>query len=124
MGMRIRGIIDYLHGVDPVYSTLTFAAWMIGVQRAISLLTSARNGSGPRLGLSGMSQPRTSRRFRVTSSSSALSSAFASVSMIGFGVALGANRPFQADTWNSGNPASTVVGTLASAGFRSAAAIA
>jgi hypothetical protein len=36
MGMRIS--IESLRGVDPVYSTLTFAAWMIGVQRAISLL--------------------------------------------------------------------------------------
>ena len=32
---------------------------MIGDQRAISLLTSARNGCGPRFGLSGISPPRT-----------------------------------------------------------------
>ncbi len=38
-------------------------------------LTRARNGAGPRCGLSGMSQPSVIRRLRVVSSSSALSSA-------------------------------------------------
>ena len=63
-------------------------------------------------------------RLRVPSSSSALSSASVSLSRIGFGVPLGANRAFQADAWNSGRPASLVVGTFGSAGLRSADAIA
>src|ERR1700730_7646328 len=110
---------ECLRRLDPVYSILTLAAWMIGVQRAISLLTKARNGCGPRFPLSGISQPRTNRRLRVASSSSALSSASTSLSRIGFGVALGANKPVQADAWNSGSPASTVVGTFGMIGLRS-----
>src|SRR5262245_42662390 len=91
---------------------------MIGDQRAISLFTSAPNGPGPRLALSGMSQPSTSMRLRVASSSSALSSASASLLMADFGVPFGANRPFHADTWKSGSAASALVGTPGMAGLR------
>ena len=45
-------------------------------------------------------------------------------SSIGFGVPLGANRANQAEVWNSGSPASTVVGTFGSIGFRRGDAIA
>ena len=96
---------------------------MIGDQRSISLLISARNGAGPRCDFSGMSQPSTSMRLRVASSSSALSSASASRSMIGFGVPFGARKPFQADTWNSGSPPCAVVGTPGSAGLGAGAAM-
>jgi hypothetical protein len=44
------------------HSLLTFAALMIGVQRAISLFTSAAGGCWPRLALGGMSPPMSSRR--------------------------------------------------------------
>ncbi len=66
---------------------------MIGVHRAISLFTSAARGRGPRLALSGISLPRSSRRLRVTGSSSALSSAPSSFSRIGPGVALRREQP-------------------------------
>src|SRR5262249_34676829 len=68
--------------------------------------------------LSGISLPRLSRRFCVFSSSIALSSASLSLSRIGFGVPLGANRAFQADAWNCGSPASSEVGTSGSAELR------
>src|ERR1700704_5604233 len=106
------------------HSALMFAASMIGVQRAISFLTSICNAIWPRLDLSGMSLAISARRLRTFMSSSALSSASVSLSRIGFGVDLGANKAFQADDWNSGSPASRVVGTFGSAGLRSAAAIA
>src|SRR5262249_15701571 len=59
------------------YSALMLAALMIGVQRAISLVTRAASDCGPRFDLAGMSQPRSSRRLCTFSSSSALSSAAA-----------------------------------------------
>src|SRR5262245_27725331 len=102
----------------PAYSVLTAAALMIGVQRAISSLTSVARGCWPRRALSGISLPRLSRRFRVFSSSSAWSSASLSLSRIGFGVPLGANKAFQADAWNCGSPASSEVGTSGSAELR------
>jgi hypothetical protein len=71
-----------------------------------------------------MSWASSPKRLRVLSSSSALSSASVSLSRIGFGVDFGAKRAFQPDAWNAGSPASRVVGTLSSAGLRSAAAIA
>src|SRR3979411_2204175 len=104
----------------PRHSVLTFAALMTGDQRATSLLTRARSGCWPRFGLSGMSQPRSSRRLRTLSSSSALSSASVSLSMIGFGVPFGANRAFQADASNSGMPASFDVGTFSMVTLRPA----
>src|SRR5712692_410434 len=106
------------------YLALMLAALIIGVQRAISLLTSAASGCGPRSVLSGMSQPSSSRRLRMLSSSSALSSASVSLSRTGFGVPLGANKAFQADAWNSGKPASFAVGTFGRVGLRSAMLIA
>src|SRR5262252_3634321 len=100
------------------------AALMIGVQRAISLVTRAASDCGPRFDLAGMSQPRSSRRVRTFSSSSALSSASVIMSRAAFGVPLGANKAFQADTLNSGKPASFDVGTFGRAGLRSAVLIA
>src|SRR5262249_60721823 len=88
------------------YSALMLAALMIGVQRAMSLETRAASDCGPRFDFAGMSQPRSSRRLRTFSSSSALSSASVSMSRAGFRVPLGANQAFQADPVHSGNPAS------------------
>jgi hypothetical protein len=100
------------------YSGLMLAAWMIGVHRAISPFTSVRSASCPRLHVSGMLLPSSSRRPRTTPSSRAMSSASASLSRTGLGVALGANRANQADAWNSGSPASSVVGTPGRAALR------
>ena len=52
---------------------LMLVALMIGVQRAISLFTSAASGCWPRFALPGMSLPSSMRPLRVFSSSSALS---------------------------------------------------
>src|SRR6516225_11049747 len=106
------------------YSTLMLAALMIGVQRAISLVTRAASGCGPRFDLFGISQPRSSRRLRTFSSSSALSSVSVSLSRAALGVPLGANKAFQADASNSGKPASFVVGTFGRIGLRWAVLIA
>jgi hypothetical protein len=51
------------------------AAFMIGVQRSISRLTKAASACWPRSPLPGSTLPRSSKRLRVSSSSSALSSA-------------------------------------------------
>src|SRR6516162_2490167 len=106
------------------YSILTLAALMTGVQRAISLLTSAASAAWPRRSLGGMSQPRSMRRLRTFSSSSALSRASVSLSRIGLGVALGAKSPYQPVAWKSGSPASLVVGRFGSAGLRAGVATA
>src|SRR6516162_11775909 len=103
---------------------LMFAALMIGVQRAISLFTREASACWPRLALSGISKPRSSNRLRELSSSSALSSASASLSRVGFGVPLGENRASQPDTWNFGSPASFEVGTFGRTGLRCSAPIA
>ena len=84
------------------HSTLMLAALMIGVQRAISLVTRAPSACGPRFDLSGISQPSWMRRLRTFSSSSAFASASARRSITGFGASFGANRPFQADASNCG----------------------
>src|SRR5262249_47695735 len=109
-----------LHRCCPAYSALTFAIFISGVQRAISLVTKAASACGPRFDLAGISQPRSARRLRTFSSSSALSSVSASLSTTAFGVPLGANKAFQADASNPGRPASLAVATLGMAGFRSA----
>jgi hypothetical protein len=54
------------------HSTLMLAELMIRVHFAISLLTNAASGCGPRLALSGMSLPNSCRRLRVFASSNAL----------------------------------------------------
>ena len=84
--------------LELLHSILMFAELMIGVHLATSPFTSLASDCGPRLVLSGMSLPNSSKRFRVVASSSVLSSARASLSMIGFGVVLGANRAVQPDT--------------------------
>src|SRR6266540_2179994 len=67
----------------PSHSGLTFAALMIGAQRAISLFTSTASDGWPRRALSGTSQPISASRLRTFSSSRALSSASVSRSRIG-----------------------------------------
>src|SRR5512132_2017860 len=74
------------------------AAFRMGVQRATSLLTKLARASGERPGLSGITLPSSSRRLRVASSSSALTSVSLSFAMISLGVPLGANSAFQALT--------------------------
>src|SRR5215217_8877253 len=107
-----------------VQSICTPAAFITLLQRSISLFTNAVTAPGPRLDLSGNTLPISSRRLRVVSSSIALSNASPSLSRIGFGVPLGANSAFQAETSNSGIPASLVVGRSGSTGLRSAVATA
>src|SRR5262249_27973780 len=80
------------------------AALMIGVQRAISLLTKPASACWPRPALSGSTLPSSSSRLRVCSSSSALSSASVSLSSTGWGVSFGAKSAFQAWAWNWGRP--------------------
>src|SRR5262249_22735201 len=109
-----RTFIDTRFATRDAYSDLTAAALMIGVQRAISSLTSAARGCWPRRGFSGISLPSSSRRFCVAASSSALSSAALSASTIGLGVPLGANNAFQADARNCASPASVDVGSSGS----------
>src|SRR6266511_4221400 len=75
------------------------AAFRMGVQRATSLWTKLARASGERPGLSGITLPSSSRRLRVASSSSALTSVSLSFAMISLGVPLGANNAFQALTW-------------------------
>jgi len=70
------------------------AALMTGVHLAISLLTSVIKPGPPRRSLPGISLPRSRSRLRVGSSSSALSSAAESLSVIGFCVPLGAISAF------------------------------
>ena len=60
---RLGGFLRFLHA--RFHFASMFAARMIGVHRAISLFTSAARGLGPRLALSGMSLPRSSRRLRT-----------------------------------------------------------
>lgn len=103
------------------HSPLTFAALMIGIQRAISLFTKAASGCRPRAALSGTSPPMSSRRLRTLGSSNALSMASLSFSQIACGVPFGANSANQGDAWNSGSPASFEVGTFGMAALRSAA---
>src|SRR3954454_21899368 len=98
------------------HSALTFAAFMIGVHRAMSLFTSVASACGPRISLSGTSPPSSSRRLRVFSSSSALSKALLSASRIGRAVPFGANKAHHGDESRLGRPASLVVGTFGRVG--------
>src|SRR5215470_12553031 len=93
------------------HSALTFAAFMIGVHRAMSFFTSVASGCGPRMSLSGTSPPSPSKRLRVFSSSNALSKALLSASRIGRAVPFGANNAHHGDESRLGRPASSVVGT-------------
>jgi hypothetical protein len=102
------------------HSPFTFAALMIGVQRAISLFTSAASRCWPRAALGGMSPPMSSRRLRTLGSSNALSMASLRRSRTDCGVPFGANNANQGDAWNSGSPASCEVGTFGIVGLRSA----
>src|SRR5882762_9817240 len=94
------------------HSALTFAAFIIGVHRAMSLFTSIASCCGPRMSLSGTSPPSSSKRLRVFSSSSALSRAPLRASRIGCAVPFGANKAHHGDESRFGRPASLVVGTF------------
>src|SRR5262249_31911515 len=113
-----------IDGDPPSHSSLTFAALMIGAQRAISLFTRAASGGWPRRALSGTSQPISASRLRTFSAWRALSRASVSRSRIGCVVPLGANKAHQGMAWNSGSPASFAVGTFGRAGLRCALPIA
>ena len=71
----------------------------MGDQRAISALMKASNLAGLRSCLAGSDPPRSAMRFLTPGSSSALSSAVASLPMISFDVPLGAKMPAQMLIW-------------------------
>src|SRR5262252_4276419 len=73
----------------------TFAALGMGDQRAISAFTKLSNFAGVRSSLVGSDPPRSASRVWTPGSSSAWSSAAASLSMMPFGVPLGAKIPAQ-----------------------------
>src|SRR5215831_13936871 len=73
----------------------TFAALRMGDQRAISAFTKLSNFAGVRSSLVGSDPPRSASRVWTPGSSSAWSSAAASLSMMPFGVPLGAKIPAQ-----------------------------
>src|SRR5215472_6303087 len=56
-----RDLWNVRSGPHPI---VTFAALIIGVQRAISLFTNTASGCWPRLSLPGMSPPRSENRLR------------------------------------------------------------
>src|SRR4030081_833077 len=67
----------------------------MGDQRAISAFTRRAKLAGVLSGLAGIDPPRSASRFLTEGSSSALSSAAASLAMISLGVHLGAKMPAQ-----------------------------
>src|SRR6266508_3014160 len=73
----------------------TFAALRMGDQRAISAFTKLSNFAGVRSSLVGSDPPRSASRVWTPGSSSAWSSAAASLSMMSLGVPLGAKIPAQ-----------------------------
>src|SRR5262249_28888571 len=98
IGGRFRDSQYEVYGLSTQsYSKLTFAALIIGVQRAISFFTNAASGCGPRFVLPGTSPPMSERRLRTRSSSSALSRASLSPSRFGGGRPLGANNENKAN---------------------------
>jgi len=70
-------------------SDFTFAAVMIGIQRAISLFTRSPSAAGPRRAFAGISLASSIIRFLVVTSSRARSSASANLPTIGAGVISG-----------------------------------
>src|SRR5215475_7577222 len=79
----------------PVHFASVLAVLMMGDQRAISAFTKASNFAGVRSSLLGSDPPRSASRFFTPGSSSAWSSARASLSMTSFGVPFGAKIPAQ-----------------------------
>src|SRR5437879_13665968 len=77
-----------------------------GVHFAISLFTSDANASGVHSAAAGITLPRSSRRLRAPSSSSALHAAALSLAMTGAGVPIAANIALHARAWRAGEPAS------------------
>ena len=67
----------------------------MGDQRTISAFTRRSKTAGLRSALAGIDAPRSPSRFCTDGSSSALSSAAASLSTISFGTPLGAKMPAQ-----------------------------
>jgi hypothetical protein len=65
LGSAGRAIIERRRMRRSAYSAFTFAALMIVVQRATSLLTRAASASWPRLSLSGTLLPMSNRRLRM-----------------------------------------------------------
>src|SRR5262249_3480023 len=110
--------------LPPRHSPLMLAALMIGVQRAISLFTNVASACWPRFSLWRPSLPSSAKRFLTVSSSKDSSSAALSLSTMGCGVPFGANSAHQGAVWNSGSPASRVVGMSGNTWLRSADAVA
>src|SRR5256885_13611495 len=71
------------------------AAFKMGDQRAISALTKRAKLTGVLSCLAGIDPPSSASRFLTEGSSSALSSAAASLAMVSLGVPLGAKMPAQ-----------------------------
>ena len=80
---------------DSTHFASVLAALRIGDQRAISALTKLSNLAGDRSSLVGSDPPRSAKRFSTAGSSSALSSAAASLAITSGGVPLGAKMPAQ-----------------------------
>ena len=108
----------------PNHLAVAPAAFSTNAQRATSLSTNLCRACGVRSLLSGISEPIWSRRLRVASSSSALTTASFNLAWISCGKFFGANIAFQAETWNSASPPSLVVGTSLTTSERSELAIA
>jgi hypothetical protein len=62
--------------------------------------------------------PRSAKRSRVSSCTSASSIAAFSLATRSFEVSFGAHSPYQSEAWNPGNPASAVVGMSPAAVLR------
>src|SRR5262245_33332866 len=92
------------------YCGLMFAALMIGHHLSISLFWCIASDSGFSCSTGKTSSPRSERRARSAGSANVCTTVALSLSMIGLGVPLGAQRPCQFEIWNSGNPASSTVG--------------
>ena len=97
---------------------------MIGVQRAISLLTSARNGCGPRFDLSGISLPSTEHTLARGVVVERLVERIDQLVEDRLRRRLGREQAVPGGRRNAGSPASAVVGTFGMAGLRAVDAIA
>ena len=107
IGMLVGGLADHpqrkgapchLHGGGDQQVrqlVVTDAAFRIGDQREISPLTSRAKLTGVRSCLAGIDPPNSVSRFLTAASSSALSSAAASLEIISLGVPFGAKIPAQ-----------------------------
>ena len=110
--------------MTPPHSTRTFAAFMIGVHRAMSLFTSVASACLAALCLVGNVAAEIGQALAHGVVVERLVERIGDRSRIGCGVAFGANRPHQARHRGSGSPASAVVGMLGSAALRFAVPVA